>query len=110
MANHWRILRAATHPRVFERPLTTDQAWFVLDGWLASPVAWVPPAGRRTVDLLHELMRDGRLSGPRTAEAQLAALALEHGVPVVSTDADLDRFAGLTRIDPLVATALGPTQ
>lgn len=95
------FLRIATHPRVFDRPLTAEQAWQALDGWLGAPVAWIPPAGERTVELLRDLMLDSRTTGPRTTDAQLAASALEHGVPVVTTDADFDRFPGLVRVDPL---------
>jgi predicted nucleic acid-binding protein len=34
-------------------------------------------------------------------DAQLAALAIEHGVPVVSADGDFARFAELRWINPL---------
>lgn len=98
------FLRIATHPRVFDRPITSQQAWRVLDGWLESPVAWIPSTGHRTVAILRDLMVESRTSGPRTTDAQLAALALEHGVPVASTDSDFARFPGLVWIDPL-ATA-----
>lgn len=94
------FLRIATHPRVFDRPLTTDQAWQVMDGWLASPVSWIPPSSRHSVAILRTLMLDSRTSAALTSDAQLAALAIEHGVPIVSTDADFDRFAGVRRIDP----------
>lgn len=97
------FLRITTHPRVFDQPLSTEQAWQAIDGWLASPVAWIPSAGARTVDILRRLMLTSRLGGPRTTDAQLAALALEHGVPVVSTDADFARFPGLAWIDPLAS-------
>lgn len=95
------FLRIATHPRVFERPITTEQAWRVIDGWLASPVAWIPPVGERTVKLLRDVTLASRAAGPRVADAQLAALALEHGVPVISTDSDFARFSGLVWVDPL---------
>lgn len=95
------FLRIATHPRVFDRPITAEQAWQALDGWLESPVAWIPSTGQRTVAILRSLMVESRTSGPRTTDAQLAALALEHGVPVASTDADFARFPGLVWINPL---------
>jgi predicted nucleic acid-binding protein len=36
-----------------------------------------------------------------TTDAQLAAVAIEHGVAVVSADADFARFPELTWINPL---------
>lgn len=95
------FIRIATHPRVFERPLTAAQAWQAMDGWLASPVAWIPPAGERTVAVLRDLMTDEGVAGVRTTDAQLAAIALEHGVPLVSADADFARFPGLAWVNPL---------
>ena len=95
------FLRTVTHPRVMDRPLSTEQAWGVLDGWLASPVAWLPPFGERTTEVLRQVMLDTRVSGARTADAQLAALAVEHGVPVVTTDTDFAGFPQVTVINPL---------
>jgi len=39
--------------------------------------------------------------GPLVTDAQLAALAIDHGVALVSSDADFARFAGLRWINPL---------
>jgi hypothetical protein len=36
-------------------------------------------------------------------DAVLAALALEHGATLCTTDRDFSRFSGLTWINPLVA-------
>jgi len=35
------------------------------------------------------------------SDAMLAALCLEHGVPIVSADSDFARFTELTLVDPL---------
>lgn len=43
-------------------------------------------------------------AGVDFADALLAALAAERGVPVASFDRDLDRFADVTRFDPLSPT------
>jgi predicted nucleic acid-binding protein len=39
----------------------------------------------------------------RTTNAQLAALAIEHGLPIVSTDADFARFPEIRWINPLAS-------
>lgn len=95
------FVRIATHPRAARRPLTTEQAWQVVDSWFASPVAWVPPEGDRTVRILRALMLDHHLSSGMTTDAQLAALALEHGVAVVSADTDFARIPGVRWVNPL---------
>jgi predicted nucleic acid-binding protein len=61
----------------------------------------VPPAGERTVRILERLMLDQHLTSGMTTDAQLAALAIEHGVAVVSADTDFARFPELTWINPL---------
>ena len=42
--------------------------------------------------------------GPLISDAALAALALEHGATLCTTDKDFGRFAGLRRLDPLLDT------
>lgn len=95
------FLRIATHPRVMENPLTTGEAWAYLDDWLAAPVAWTPQPMTRHSDVLREMTVSQSLGGNLIPDAHLAALAQEHGVPLVSCDTDFARFAGITWINPL---------
>ena len=104
------FVRIVTHPRAMRHPLTTEQAWTVVDSWFSSPVVWVPPASERTVRILERLMLELHLGSAMTTDAQLAALAIEHGVAVVSADADFGRFPALAWINPLdgqIGTANG---
>ena len=50
-------------------------------------------------------MNDGQTSGPLVMDAVLAAIALEHGATLYSTDRDFARFAGLNCVNPLVERA-----
>ncbi|CAN5184341.1 type II toxin-antitoxin system VapC family toxin [soil metagenome] len=95
------FLRIATHPRVFPSPLTASAAAEQVQDWLAAPSAWVPVATPRHGEIFLELVRDLRITGALISDAHLAALALEHGVAIWSTDADFARFDGLSWKDPL---------
>ncbi len=95
------FLRIATHPRVFTAPLSADQAADQVGQWIAAPAAWAPVPTGAHADVLLGLVRDLRLSGALLTDAHLAALVLEHGTGVWSTDADFARFAGLRWEDPL---------
>lgn len=95
------FLRIATHPRVTQSPLTADQAMEFVDAWLAFPNAWVPSAGASTVRAYGELARRHHVTGNLVPDAQLAALAMEHGVPVASFDSDFARFPEIRWINPL---------
>jgi predicted nucleic acid-binding protein len=59
----------------------------------------VPTA--RHGEIFLQLVRDRRVTGALVSDAHLAALAIEHGVAVWSTDADFARFDGLAWHDPL---------
>ena len=95
------FLRIATHPRASRQPLSAEQAYAHVSRWLDAEVAWVPPTTTRTISLLGELLVRHGATGSLVPDAQLAALALEHGVAVVSADADFARFPEVRWIDPL---------
>jgi uncharacterized protein len=95
------FLRISTHPRVFPRPLVSEAAADQVEAWLAAPAAWIPTPGPGHAEILLRWVRDLRLTGPLVSDAHLAAIALEHGTGVWSTDADFARFPGLSWVDPL---------
>jgi toxin-antitoxin system PIN domain toxin len=95
------FLRIATHPRVFSRPLSSADAWSIVEQWLGAPISWVPPATERTAIILGDLINGVDLRGDLVTDTQLAALAIEHGLSVVSVDSDFARFGGLRWINPL---------
>ena len=99
----WAFLRIATNPRVFERPLSASEAEAAISSWLAQPVADIIEPGERHWDILRGLLRDGQTTGPLVMDAVLAAIALEHGATLCTTDRDFSRFSGIKWINPLEA-------
>jgi uncharacterized protein len=97
------FLRIATHPRVFAYPLKSTDAWSMVEHWLAAPICWIPEASQRTSQILGKLINELDIRGNLVTDAQLAALAIEHGVPVVSVDSDFARFSEVRWINPLIA-------
>jgi toxin-antitoxin system PIN domain toxin len=97
------FLRISTHPRAFQRPLAPATAWARITDWLSAPVAWIPQPGPEHARILGKLVTTYEVTGNLVPDAQLAALALEHGVPVCSADTDFARFKELRWIDPLGA-------
>jgi hypothetical protein len=100
----WAFFRIATNPRVFERPLSTSEAEEAISSWLGQPVAGILDPGERHWEILRGLVRDGQAAGPLVMDAVLAAIALEHGATVCTTDRDFSRFSGLSWMNPLAAT------
>jgi uncharacterized protein len=95
------FLRISTHPRAFERPLAPATAWERIADWLAAPAAWIPHPGSEHARILGELVTRHEIRGNLVPDAQLAALALEHGLGVYSCDTDFARFDEIRWRNPL---------
>ena len=95
------FLRIVTHPRVTENPLSGADAWRYVKDWLAVPVVWIPPATEITARVYARLCAQVEITGNLVPDAQLAALAVEHGVEIASADTDFMRFPGLRWTNPL---------
>ena len=70
--------------------------------WLARPMLSVLEPGPRHWDILRRLLVSAQAAGNLATDAHLAALAIEHGAELRSTDRDFARFEGLSWDDPLV--------
>jgi toxin-antitoxin system PIN domain toxin len=96
----WAFLRISTNPRAFERPLTMKEAEAIASSWLDVRVVRIIAPGPRHWEILRKLLLDARVSGPLVTDAALAALAVENGASVCTTDRDFARFDELQIIDP----------
>jgi uncharacterized protein len=94
------FLRLVTNPRMFSPPTATREAWSRVESWLASPVAWIPLPTDQHASTLSELLVDD-IHDDLVPDAHLAALAIEHGLTLCSTDGDFARFGGLRWENPL---------
>lgn len=97
------FVRITTHPRVTSRPLTSRRAWEHVSAWLDADPTWIPPATERTADVYGRLVEAHRPTGNLVPDAQLAALAIEHGLTVLSADTDFARFPEVSWRNPLLA-------
>ena len=97
------FLRISTHPRALRRPLDIDVAWSEVKRWLERPNVWIPVPTERHPGILDELLRKGAATGNHVPDADLAALALEWGLELLSADRDFARYPGLRWRDPLAA-------
>jgi toxin-antitoxin system PIN domain toxin len=97
----WAFLRISTNPRVFEHPLSISEAADAVSSWLRQPTAGILDPGERHWEIFHVLSQAGQTAGPLVMDAALAAIAIEHGATLCTTDRDFARFAGLTWMNPL---------
>jgi toxin-antitoxin system PIN domain toxin len=97
----WAFLRISTNPRVFEHPLTAAEARLAISSWLSCPAVGMLDPGERHWEILQGLLEQSQSNGPLVMDAVLAAIAIEHGAELHTTDRDFSRFAGLRWVDPL---------
>ena len=95
------FIRIGTNARVFERPLTLNQAITRVQSWLDQPCTRVVTPTERHWAVLQGLLIEGQALGNLVSDADLAALALQHGCTLMSTDGDFARFPKVKWINPL---------
>ena len=89
------FVRLATNRRIFLTPTPVEDAFTYLRSLREQPGHVPLPPGHGHLDLFESLCRASDATGDLAADAQLAAIAVEHGGEVVSFDRDFARFADL---------------
>ncbi len=89
------FLRLATNRRIFVRPTPLADAFSYLRALRAQAGHAVLAPGPRHLELLERVCTEGDAPGDLVPDAQLAALALEHGCELISFDRDFARFASI---------------
>lgn len=98
------FLRVVTNPKLRGDRFTVEEATAIVDQWLAQPNVRLLVPGDRHWSILRPTMLDGQVRGPLITDAQLAALTVEYGGVLQTTDRDFARFAGLRWMNPLQTT------
>ena len=95
------FLRIVTNPHVpgFRRSIA--DATHVVDQWLEQPNVRLLIPGDDRWPLFRQMVVEGQALGPLVTDAQLAALTMEYGGVLYTTDRDFARFPGLRWTNPL---------
>jgi len=89
------FVRITTNPRIVAAPLSVDEATEYVTSWLNQPCVRIVEPLDGHWELAASLLRQAGSGGNLTTDAHLAALAIEHGCVLCSTDTDFSRFPGL---------------
>lgn len=95
------FVRIASDRRVYTRPLKPSDACALVQDWLGQPSVRLVKPGPRTWSILSHLCEKGQAKGALVMDAHLAALAVEHGARVATTDRDFARFTDVEILNPL---------
>jgi len=96
------FVRVGTNARVFQRPLTPDEATGHVRSWLQQPVVRSLESGPEHVERVFRLLEMLGTAANLVTDAQIAATAIEYGAVLHTADADFVRFEGLRWLNPLI--------
>jgi toxin-antitoxin system PIN domain toxin len=96
------FIRIASDPRIFGRDaLPVREAWVGIADYLARPAVRVVAHGSQHAAIAAELAATPGLRHEDVPDVELAALAIEHGLPLATHDSGFRRFPALRVIDPI---------
>jgi uncharacterized protein len=95
------FVRVVTHPRIFRPASPIDDALGFAEDLLDQPNCIMIHPGPRHWGLFTRLCRESGARGNLVPDAYLAALAIEAGCELITTDRDFARFKGLRWRHPL---------
>lgn len=95
------FIRITTNRAMFPIPLAVEDALARVEAWLAQPNVRILHPTEDHGQRLAGVLRIAGTAGNLTTDAHLAALAVEHGCTLCSTDRDFARFPGLSWRNPL---------
>ncbi len=89
------FLRVVTHPRVFSPPTPLERALEFAEALQSQPNCVLVAPGDRHWPIFRRLCLEAEARGNLVPDAYLAALAIESGSELITTDRDFSRFPGL---------------
>ncbi len=89
------FVRLATNRRIFITPTSVDDAFTYLRALRCQPGHVTVSPGPNHLELFERLVRTSDATGDLAPDAQIAAIAVEHGGEVISFDRDFARFPDL---------------
>jgi len=101
----WSILtafiRISTNRQIFIKPLTIEHALRRVRSWFDQPCVRLINPTESHWQIFQIMLNEGQAKANLVPDAHLAALAVEHGCLLCSTDSDFSRFPKLKWKNPL---------
>ncbi|MGH9377666.1 MAG: TA system VapC family ribonuclease toxin [Terriglobia bacterium] len=94
------FLRVTTNSGAVDHPWSLDESLAIVSSWLERPAVTILAPGERHFEILRKLISEGQAFGRLAADADLAALAIEHGATLSTSDREFTRFPGLRTLNP----------
>jgi hypothetical protein len=95
------FVRISTNRQIFKNPLTMKQAIRRVQSWIDQPNVRLIDSTESHWRIFQTMLNEGQAIANLVSDAHLAALAIEHGCLLYSTDSDFSRFPKLKWKNPL---------
>lgn len=96
------FLRISTNPQAFPQAFDLREAIEIVDEWIALPNIKILTPSENHWTVFQSLIIEGQTKAALMMDAHLAALAIEHGATLATTDSDFSIFSGLKTFNPLI--------
>lgn len=102
----WQVMmafcRISTNRRIFDVPISTEQATEKIDILLQQPLVEIVSPSNKHWELFSKILVEEKVVGDLFMDAHLAVLAIEHNAVIATTDRDFTRFSDYIKtINPL---------
>ena len=95
-------LHSHQHPHSrFPKPFSTKEAIEIVAEWAERANVTILQPSERHWEIFSRFLSEGQAVGALVMDAHLAALAVEHGATLATTDRDFTRFADLQTFNPI---------
>ena len=95
------FLRLSASRRVFPRPLSMAEATVIVSKWFERSQAVIVNPGGHHWTIFQEAIFGAKAAGPLVTDAHIAAIAIENGATLYTTDRDFARFPKLKFKNPI---------
>ena len=95
------FMRVVTNRRLPGMRVELNAALAVVEEWLRMPNVQILVPADKHWSVFRRMVVDGQASGPRISDAELAALTIENGGVLYTSDRDFARFPELRFVNPL---------
>ncbi len=98
------FIRITTNYRLTGDRFSTERAIGIVQQWMNRRHVRLLSPSERHWSIFQRMLIDGEVRGPDATDAQLAALTIEYGGVLHTTNRDFARFPGLRWINPLLVS------
>lgn len=95
------FLRVMTNGRIMPNPLPQPAALEMVEDWLSQSVVDIVSPSEKHWDIFRRIIEPLGTAGNLTTDAHIAALSIEYGATLYSTDNDFSRFQFVKWVNPL---------